>query len=706
MATTMLGGSTPLSGVGADPARDSEQNSPEGNETLSAAAPSRGLAATQASFTGMDAAPANEKKRDPATQTLGMPHTFQSTNAGGEGGEEPLRAPLGSSGLGLPSQRSPASSGEPTPSHSTVSAGRAQLGSTMLGMPSPLAKESTEEGPDRLTPAPGKPLAGTMIGMPSPFAPPAQLHTSSPAPGPLTGTMIGMTTPAASTPGAREEPHTLRTPAGGPSHMGATQLGMPSPLRQVGGVPAPGDASPPATFADLKHKTFTGIGQPELLRGAEQTRQAVVVNQNGEENRFKGTLMGIAQPGIAPTEDMGPSPPGAFDGGSHYSVRTPSRYPSAFPSQPPPARSLWRTTIVVVIGLLLAAAIGGLLAMLNKDPLTVAVQEFSVDEKGRDRLKLNCATCPEGSTLKLGQATAKVEAEQVVFLPERPLQLGKNILAFSLIAPDGEQLEVAPLVLPIAFRVRTDWEGMQHTPPYGRVLVEAPAGSRVTIDGNDVPLKEGRAEFKVELGEKANGENAKAERVTLNLPVEVRLGQSTKTASANLKGVIAPLALSSLGPVHQLNGQPVTVTGRSAPGATITALDQKTTAAKDGSFRLVLGAVTAQNVNIRASGEHLITRTVWAQLVDKAGVPEDARTSFAELKQGGNASFTATVLESRIKEGVTQVLVDVQKGCKKGPCLARLIYAAPAELKEESKVGVVGVASTGDPVTVRVTKFQ
>ena len=547
-----------------------------------------------------------------------------------------------------------------------------------------------------------------MIGLPSPFlktgeAPPAEApaeEKAAPQPAPTTGhgslskTMVGMTSP-------------LKGPA-------------PTPAGQ------PAEQSPAATPADLG-ATMTGMGQvpPEAIQQAVQAAKAAAAEpQQGhpKTGKFAGTLMGIAQPGIAP-DPQAPAPPSpltpAASGTSEaelsqtvpaavappptssFSSPAGSRRPSL-----PVGRSLAKNLALIAAGLVAAASTGALVAKLTSSPIEVSVEKFSVDTQGRDRLVVECRKCAPGSQLVLAGQAAKLEGTKATFVLDTPLGLGNNTLQLQLHTPAGKKRSVRPLQVPIAFRLRTDWAGQHAQPPYGQVMVEAPSDSLVSMDGAAIELVAGKASQPIEFRQETLGENASRQSAKKQIQVSVDFGKHKKNATANLERDVCPLQLSSVAPIHQLGGKPVTILGRSASGARIQAGTLTTTAAPDGSFRLILPEPQPGTVQIVAQHDQMLARTAHIEMTKSAQAPTSAASGYAGLATRGNVDLAVTILESRQNGGVTRSLAEVADGCAAPPCLARLVYPEPIALKLKKELRISGDVLPGEPPTIRVTRFR
>jgi hypothetical protein len=64
-----------------------------------------------------------------------------------------------------------------------------------------------------------------------------------------------------------------------------------------------------------------------------------------------------------------------------------------------------------------------------------------------------------------------------------------------------------------------------------------------------------------------------------------------------------------------------------------------------------------------------------------------------ESKRGWAVALDGTVVDARTESYNTIVVMDVQGGCSKGPCLARIVYGAPFTLARGDKLSAFGEVS-------------
>lgn len=552
---------------------------------------------------------------------------------------------------------------------------KANLAGTMVGMPSPVAQglpfgapPEKAAGPEDTKPAPAAPanrkgLAGTMIGMPSPLAKAAELI---PAPD--------------------EPPHKAADGARGKSAaLSQTMVGMGLPSALV----------PPTDLAQLT---------PQESAGQEPPMQPT--------RKFQGTLLGVAQPGIAPAPGSAPLPPAPPRAAELFPENTSplndpaeDRLSSEHVENPLPiTRPIWKTIMLIVGCMAAAAAVGGAFALASPKPVTVVVEEFAIDVEGNDQLKLKCEECPEGSELILADAKVRVEDKRAVLTPRKPLDLGRNELKFTL-QINGELREVKKVILPIAFRALTNWTGLHANPPHAEISVAAPSGSTVSIGGDEVALVDQKATRRVDFATETLGESAKVTRIESDYDIIVAVDGKARKTKVELRSGVTPLTLTSPAPVHQLGGKPVAISGRTSAAAKLKIGEAEVEADDRGIFTYVLKSPEPGKLVIIASADKLLSRRVEIVLAESAPVPAGAVAKFSDVLPGASVDLRASIIESRTVGGTTQALVEVEKGCDAPPCLLRAVYGEPKKLTKNRVVRFTGTVAEGTPLAVKVSRF-
>lgn len=510
----------------------------------------------------------------------------------------------------------------------------------------------------------------TVIGFAGASAPPAQ------APEP----------PAAAAP---QEPK--RQPAG------STLLGI-SPLE--------GDTMRSGTPGDGSGHDQKGQGpngaQDEGARAAKRRAQG-------------GTMLGVAMPGIAPTRNAAqPAPAPAAPEPQRKLVQLPSapERPRDEPLPEAPAKRDRRG-----VSLTVAAAIGGVLtlgggiaialSMRAADPLLL---QPSVDEKGRDHLKLECSTCPDGTTATLRGQSVTFQGGAAEIALESPLTVGDNALSIDLVRPGWGRDETVDAVVPISYRVAPDLAPLAEDPPAIGVRVEARKGTRIEIGGSPVELDpKGQGRRAVAIGSEIEGPKADAFPISRDVPYVITT-PTGKTHRGHVRVELSalPLVVDAPGPELLTERDQFHVAGRSKKGATVTVngtpIPVDATGAFDHTVPIAAGQPVDLNIIARAEGRApRIVRGRVERVASASRAAAERKSSYltgydsigasAESAAGQRVFIEGPVVESRATSVSTIALVRDAKSCASGSCLVRVIYGEPVSLAPKSNVRVLGLVT-------------
>jgi len=493
-----------------------------------------------------------------------------------------------------------------------------------------------------------------------------------------------------------------------------TMVGMPPRAVRAEALP------PEAPKADLG-KTQLGYGAavatptPPAAGSSAAVSPAPAPAADAEARPvFQRTLLGIATPGIAPTgAGMPLRPARPSEAGTTVAPPAPTHHvPSVHPPRSLPPSISARPTVHplglkpawIGAALLGAAAFGGGLALLQKKTPRLVVTAFEVTADGADRLVVRCDDCKPGWRLKLGTQTIALEGGTARLEPPTRLSVGANHLQVVLLDAAGQSVGALDLTVPVAFRVETDLEGRHADPPFAEVVVAAPPGSQVSIDGQPLPLTDGRARRALVL-EEATGETSKVVPIAREVPVTVVAGSSTKRTVARVQTAIVPLELTTPGDGHVLSTGALTVSGRTLPGARVRVAVQEAVADKAGEFSLVLSAPGPGTLRVRAETDALVTRTATVELLSSRGAQAFVKDP-ATLALGANVEIGGRVVESRIAQGRTTALIETARGCAVPPCLLRVLHGQRVQLAPGQLVSARGQVLFLEPLTLRATELK
>jgi hypothetical protein len=363
---------------------------------------------------------------------------------------------------------------------------RPPLAQTMLGLSNPLAggaapapsKARRDSLPRGIAPEAGAPAPSSAVAAEQSVAAAMLANASNQArPSPnakqtLLGIALNPNTPlqpSAAEPAAKSpalastriEGGALATPG-----AGATMLGMPQVPANVG--------RDLATTRREGSGTALGIGAPSShppsLHAAGHGR----------------TMLGVPVASLAPP-----------DGKAEPEPRRPplSSPPSAAGHIHPPAAVDNRRPLLIgiaVLAVLALVAVGFLRATSRSKAADVSARIVS-NETG-ESLQFEVPHAVAGSKLRFGGQEQPLKAGRATFaLAADSLRVGDNVVLADVIAPNGETSS-ARIVLAVFYRIWVDTTPLRGDHPSIDVVVTAVPGTKVTLEGEAVPLDaQGRA---------------------------------------------------------------------------------------------------------------------------------------------------------------------------------------------------------------------
>lgn len=540
------------------------------------------------------------------------------------------------------------------------------LGGTMVMSPAEPAKaEPTPDQPP--PPEPAKPkanLRGTMIGIAppavaappaapaAPSAPPAS-SASQPPPRQFAGTMIGMAPP-----------------------------GYPSP-------PPPPEAAPPAPAP---------VGAPRVASAQR-------------------TMLGVARPGIAPLNPGQAKPPVAAvaaplpaSAPALVSWQPPPPAPAsargegpASPRRPGPRRiSLVATLAIVGSAMLLVMAVVAYFMLRGHGSVTARA---ALDALGTEKLELSCQECPDGTKTWIDTAPATFRGGKATLLLQAPLKVGENPIVLVLERPGRSREEIA-LSLPIEFRVRSSTEELAQETPKVSVLASVLSGTKLEVDGKPVsPEPNGVVRFDYEVTSEVTGPEASVKTLERLVPYKATSASGTQQdGQVQIRIGITPLIVDAPGASIVVGDKDVVIAGRTAPGAVLKVGAQVIALDPEGRFVSKQSLATGENsFTVRSTLKDLAPRLVKVNVRRSDNLEREAalarattQTSYLEVMRAGEGAIGRNLaLEGQLfdvrHDGYTSVLlVDVKGGCKKPPCLSKVLYGVTTQLEKGRSVKAFG----------------
>ncbi len=437
-------------------------------------------------------------------------------------------------------------------------------------------------------------------------------------------------------------------------------------------------------------------------------------------------MLGVAMPGIAPAHSQpGVAPPPHAAAPAPQIIHEP--VPSIVPAPAPfireaapiaptmPKRSGIPLAVVAVLVavLVLAGGITILLLARGAPPITASAK---VAADGKEQLHLRCETCKDGTTATCqGAKTTFANKEADLDLPS-PLVIGDNAFQIAIDRPGVGRDETVKLVLPLAYRIRGDLEGLSASPPVIQVDVEAQKGASVSVDGKPVALDaNGKAILKYDVTQDTTGAADETRTIERKIPYEVEDKDHKKSAGdVAVRVAVLPLHVDAPGASSLwTEDAQAWIAGRTSKGAQVTAAGKSLPVAADGSFEGQVDiAPGEQTIDVRTAPDGATkaaprTVTVKVNRVASLSAQGKAFDKSASLGFDAIANDAASIGQPAVVVGHvadvravhhhTVVLVDDQRGCSKPPCIVRVDYGGDSALRAGDIAVAYGVVAK--PIT-------
>jgi hypothetical protein len=544
-----------------------------------------------------------------------------------------------------------------------------------------------------LPPAPAQGFGGTMV-----MSPPEPAKAPDPPKQNLKGTMIGMAPPTFVQPGApppgptppaqHPPPATASQPP--PRHFAGTMIGMAPPT-----FPSPPPPPPPES-----------LQQPAAAGGAPRIASA------------QRTVLGVARPGIAPLNPgqakapapaamMAPPPaaaraPAAAWPTGPISQQGPRQEGPLSPRGPQPRRvSLVATLAIVGSAMLLVAATVAFFMLRGHGSVTARA---SLDAQGRELLELSCRECPDGTKTWIDSSPVAFQSGKATLHLQTPLKVGENPIVLVLERPGRSREEIA-LSLPIEFRVRSSTAELAQDNPKVSVLASVLAGTKLEVDGKPVAADPaGAVRFDYDVTADLSGPEASVKTLERVVPYKATSSTGESKGQVEIRLGITPLIVDAPGASIIVDEKQIVIAGRTAPGAVLKVGAE--TIALDAEGRFVSKqslAVGENSFTVRSTLKDHAPRLVKVGVRRSDNLEREAalarsmaQTSYAEVLRTGEPSVGRSLaLEGQLfdvrHDGYTSVLlVDVKGGCKKAPCLAKVVYGIESQLEKGRSVKAFG----------------
>jgi hypothetical protein len=559
--------------------------------------------------------------------------------------------------------------------------------------------------------------------------------------------------------------------AGAPSKANRTIVGMPAGALGLHGTVAMSHTQQAGSPAAAANRTIVGLPAGSLGLGsaqpgpqqpqpsAQQIQPAPPAGAPRLVPNANGTLLGVARPGIAPLRPgEAPEPEDLLDPDAPTTAYVREPDPSeaapygyqaadelgatvgpgalgrrpAIPRQPaweggkrrhriePPnavrvvraknkgADPSTKRALAVVIAAGALALVAVLVAVFwpSPPPLTARAR---ADNEGREGVELTCKSCPDGTKVTIGAASATMAGGTALVPLPTALSLGENRMKVAVDRPGSGRDETLGIIVNVAYRIRPDLTALQGDHPSIQVVAETAAGTTVSINGHTLPLAGGRAVENLDVTDACTGLSAESKTLTRQVPYVVTPeGGSAENGVVNVSVGIVTLTLEAPGPHVIIDGPSFVLAGRTMKGAEVLAAGRAIVVRPDGTFAQVMNvsSVGATQIEVRAKIPGLAPRLAQIKVRRVDSLDAAAREFMAgetvsygavAANIAGNVgkavAVTGEVTDIKKQGYETVMLLDVPQGqgcTSAGACTVRLVLGAESPVKKGDTLRIFG----------------
>ena len=576
-----------------------------------------------------------------------------------------------------------------------------------------------------------KPAARTMVGVslqdlaPKPLAPaPAREPAlAAGAPSKANRTIVGM-------PASALQPDRLQGLAqtqiiGSPPASNRTIVGLPEGSVGSGGPPL--GASPrmgglvqagPQAGATLLGVARPGIAplrpgeapEPEDLQESDAPTQAYLREpEPGEEAPYGyqaanelGATVGPSAMGRRPAVLQQP----VWQGGKRRMLLDPPRGGAVPRKKVVDASTKRALAVVAAAGALAIVAVLVAVFWPSAPPLSARAR---ADAEGREGVELRCPSCPDGTKVSIGAASATMAASAALVPLPTALSLGENRMKVAVDRPGRGRDETLGIIVNVAYRIRPDLTALQGEHPSIQIVADAAAGTSVSINGHALPLAGGRAVENLDVTEACTGLTGEAKTLSRQIPYAVTPdGGNVENGVVNISVGIVPLQLEAPGPHVIIEGASFVLAGRTMKGAEVLAAGRPIAVRPDGTFAQVMNvsSIGATQIEVRARLAGLAPRLAQIKVRRVESLEAAAREFMAEGPIGYGAlagnitgqvgkavALTGEVTDTKKQGYETVMLLDVPQaqGCSTaGAFTVRLVLGAESPVNKGDTLRVYG----------------
>ncbi len=582
---------------------------------------------------------------------------------------------------------------------------------TMVGVS---LQDLAPTAPAASAPAAGAPAAGapskanrTIVGMPASALRPGSLQGLAQtqiigSPSKANRTIVGM---PAEMPAAPTAPQGYPAPAHGGGYMqpgpqaGAPRVasgGSPTLLgvARPGIAPLrPGEAPEPEELLDPDAPTQAYSREPRPGEPAPHGYQAA------DE---LGATVGPAAMGFKPAVLRQP----VWEGGKKRRIIEPPRAGASPLKKGVDASTKRALAVVITAGALALVAVLVAVFWPSSPPLSARAR---ADAEGHEGVELRCPSCPDGTKVSIGAASATMAGGAALVPLPAALSLGENRMKVAVDRPGSGRDETLGIVVNVAYRIRPDLTALQGDHPSIQVVAEAAAGTSVAVNGHTLSLAGGRAVENLDVTEACTGLSGEAKTLSRQIPYAVTPDSgNVENGVVNISVGIVPLQLEAPGPHVIIDGASFVLAGRTMKGAEVLAAGRPIAVRADGTFAQVMNvsSVGATQIEVRARLAGLAPRLAQIKVRRVESLEAAAREFTAEGpigyaalagniagQVGKSVALVGEVTDIKKQGYETVMLLDVPQaqGCSTaGACTVRLVLGAESPAKKGDTLRVYG----------------
>jgi len=329
----------------------------------------------------------------------------------------------------------------------------------------------------------------------------------------------------------------------------------------------------------------------------------------------------------------------------------------------------------------------------------------ALDARGAEQLELSCSECPDGTKTWIDTAPTTFQGGKATLHLQAPLKVGENPIVLVLERPGRSREEIA-LSLPIEFRVRSSTEELAQDTPKVSVLASVLSGTKLEVDGKPVPPDpNGVVRFDYEVTNEVTGPEASVTTLERIVPYKATSASgASQDGKVQIRIGVTPLIVDAPGASIVVGDKEVVIAGRTAPGAVLKVGAQVINLDPEGRFVSKQSLTIGENsFTVRSTLKDLAPRLVKVTVRRSDNLEREAalarattQTSYLEVMRAGEAAIGRSLaLEGQLfdvrHDGYTSVLlVDVKGGCKKPPCLSKVLYGVPTPFAKGRGVKAFG----------------